>query len=516
MRTSKKRGFKEIECKQLMFEQKKLNELFPIGYATTVKEVKLVVISNKYDPYLDIYFEEIENYRNMPNTLFINNITFRKSRHVMFDIGMEHHASYERISMDIFPKLLSTNDQILLRYPGIVKSFNVTIDHLTKNGFVIKEDVKEFGPGYKMNGMDLLQTNRKQFQVIDSNVNGYRFSKCSKPEERFDFYHVTGSLDKILESQFLMSDSDLHFKLAKSKSGLTMNKETFEADNWCGDQFPGVYFRVNFGQFSKYVNMWNDPDFTNVDINDKVYLQVSGELIKRGDFHFNPLDSDGRILGTFSDLNNYPGQRTYFADEFDSKVRNNHKYYNRNSTPKNEIIFHHKVPIQCIQIIYVATRTMYDYTMSLLNENKIQWIDVRLGVPNQINKRPLFMNVKPLEPNYCSCLSQIPYWADEKDRSNILLYNSDVNNRIIQSCVSNNREIKSLVPIVAQLQSIDSNSRKNHIKNTKANESLERLYGGLESTYQEINDIFHEEMVDNESETEEEIDISSDDLILMH
>lgn len=277
-------------------------------------------------------------------------------------------------------------------------------------------------------------------RIIDNRYNGIRMKFC-RQEKRFSLLHKTSieSLKKIIESKYFLHDVELHSKNLAVSGGLTHDKQVFSPENWCGDQFPGVYFRVNFGQFGQHDNklsLWEGGDITAANAEDEVWIELSGDLVDRGDFHFNGFDSDGRLLGSFANYNEYYGQRTYFADEFERMVvQNNH--YGPNSYAKNEIIFHHKVPLKYIKNIITNHYATYEEIVQILKDNnldhkimvkELERLDQSYSFPMEFTTIPTY------EPNYCSCVAQFPYWAYTKNHRSSILKPNIVSKRVILSC----------------------------------------------------------------------------------
>jgi len=355
---------------------------------------------------------------------------------------------------------------------------NAEIVQITEHGFIIdqKIDRNEISGQLFIDNALPIDINQNGEIIVDQKLyHGYR-TKKEKRTEPFTLMHKTSDLENILQTKYLLRSI------------------IDEEKNSCGYQFPGVYFKMNFGQFNQG-NIWEDPQHLEIDGETEVYMEFGGDLVQRGDFHFNGIASNGRILGSFGTRKEYDGQRTYFADEFDTNVRNKGDHYNSRSTTDNEIVFHHDVSLKHLNKIHVFDEAMYYHVSNLLNESKMTRVKVRMGklpfvMPGQL---PCLQSFSKLKPNYCSCVSQIPSWANKKSKHEILLHNN-VNNRIIESCALKMKQGNNMgktTKATLLINDADSNIGKfqgiiNHAKMTNITQN--RLDHKLLSSYNEINE----------------------------
>lgn len=342
--------------------------------------------------------------------------------------------------------VISTKMRVDLIQRGEEKG-SMRVSEMTKNGFFLPLDMKArlipdeaFFIRFR-NGANLMAMMEDgAVRITDKRYNGTRMKFC-RPEKRFSLLHKTSieSLTKIIGSQYFLQDVELHAKNLVTAGGLTNDKKIFSPQNWCGDQFPGVYFRVNFGQFGQDdddLSLWDGGEITEAVRKTDVWIELSGDLVDRGDFHFNGFDSDGRLLGTFSRFNEYDGQRTYFADEFQRMVVNN-PHYGPGSYAKNEIIFHHKVPIKYINNIITGTPKTYERVAQILKNNNLEQ-QIKLKYLERFDENdsfPMVFTTIPIyRPNYCSCVAQLPYWVRKQKEAYALLKPNFVYDRVISSC----------------------------------------------------------------------------------
>jgi len=248
-------------------------------------------------------------------------------------------------------------------------------------------------------------------------------------DQHYPNYLIHGTtldnLGKIIPSKWLLTSFDLKQLTetpAESDYGRVHGMRSANSEDSCPVQYQGIYMRV----IDKEHGLEPEPQQ-----DDNIFMVFDGDLVKRGDFHFNHTDQWGNI----TDLSMKSPEFLYklnTPDMCNKIVPDNNEY--KSISPcisKNEMIFHHSVPLKYLKEIWLMhsvsrwpTPAIFlqweKIIRKLLDDNGLNHVNIRkfntiqgFGQYNDYKKEyeewpdTIFRydgDIEQMEPNYCNCI----------------------------------------------------------------------------------------------------------------